>query len=187
MIDNFAVFGIERRPAIDENFLQAVYLRKSQELHPDRAGENDFSAINATFQCLLNPVQRTQHLIKLEFGDTAPSCIGTDLGELFGRIAALVRWADEETVSIAAQDSPLLRAMTFQRLGPLLENLMALDTELSEKRQNLLRQIEALDQRWMVSRSECRDPLAQVAVDLTFIQKWSTQIRERILKLEELV
>jgi curved DNA-binding protein CbpA len=187
MIDYFAVLGFGRRPAIDENALKTAYFHKSEELHPDRAGENDFSVVNAAFQMLSNPAQRIQHLIRLEFDESVAGNIGPDLGALFGRVALLVHKADEETGAAAAHDSSLLRALALQRLGPLLDELAALSGELSEKRLILFKQIETLDQRWTANPIACRDRLAQVAIDLTFIQKWSDQVRERMLKLEELI
>jgi curved DNA-binding protein CbpA len=187
MIDYFALFGIERRPAIDDDYLKKAYFRKSQELHPDRAGESDFSRVNAAFQTLLNPASRLQHLLKLEFGDAAQGSIGAEFGVLFGRIANLLRQADEETRSVAAQSSPLLRATAFQRLGPLRDNLASVERELSDVREKLLKEVDALDQEWIMYRNQCRDRLAHTALNLGFAQKWSTEVRERTLKLEEIV
>jgi curved DNA-binding protein CbpA len=187
MIDYFAVFGIERRPAIDDDYLKKTYFRKSQELHPDRADESDFSRINAAFQILLNPATRLQHLLKLEFADAAQVRIGAEFGVLFGRIANLLRQADKETRAVAAQDSPLLRAMAFERLGPLRDNLASVERELSGVREKLLKEVDALDQEWILYRNQCRDRLAQAALNLAFAQKWSTEVRERMLKLEEIV
>jgi curved DNA-binding protein CbpA len=187
MTDYFAVLGFARRPAIDENALKTAYFRKSEKLHPDRDGENDFSVVNAAFQILSNPAQRLQHLVRLEFGESGAGKIGADLGKLFGRVAFLAHKADEETGTSAAHDSPLLRALDLQRFGPLLDELTALAGELSENRLNLFDQIETLDQRWTADPMACRDSLVQVAIDLTFIQKWSAQVRERMLKLEELI
>jgi curved DNA-binding protein CbpA len=186
MIDNFALLGIERRPAVDENSLKQAYFRKSQVLHPDRDSENDFSTVNAAFKMLLNPASRIQHLLKLEFGDVAPGGIGVEFGELFGKIALLLRQADEQTVSVAAQHSPVLRAMAFQRLGPMLDDLAAIETELTKMREKLLVEIDALDKEWVVDPAGCRDSLVRIALNLSFIQKWSSEIRERTLKLEEI-
>jgi curved DNA-binding protein CbpA len=187
MTDYFAVLGLERRPAIDENTLKAAYFRKSEELHPDRAAENDFSVVNAAFQTLSNPAQRIQHLIRLEFGDSAAGKIGPQLGTLFGRVALLARKADQETGAVAAQDSSLLRALALQRFGPLRDDLAALADELSKNRFKLIDRIQTLDQEWTSNAMACRDPLAQAAIELTFIQKWAVEVGERMLKLEELV
>jgi curved DNA-binding protein CbpA len=187
MIDYFAVFGIERRPVIGDEYLREAYFRQSHEFHPDRAGESDFSRINAAFRALLNPATRLQHLLKLEFGEAAQGTIDLELGTLFGQIALLLRQADEETKSMAAKDSPLLRALAFQRLGPIWDNLASVERELLSVLENLLQEVDALDQQWIVDRTQCRDRLAQAALSLGFVQKWSAEIRERRLKLEELV
>jgi hypothetical protein len=77
--------------------------------------------------------------------------------------------------------------MAFQRLGPLRDNLASVERELSGVREKLLKEVDALDQEWIMYRNQCRDRLAQAALNLAFAQKWSTEVRERMLKLEEIV
>jgi hypothetical protein len=53
-------------------------------------------------------------------------------------------------------------------------------------REKLLVEIDALDKEWVVDPAGCRDSLVRIALNLSFIQKWSSEIRERTLKLEEI-
>jgi hypothetical protein len=39
---------------------------------------------------------------------------------------------------------------------------------------------------WMESPAQCRESLAQIALSLTFVQKWLNEVRERKIRLEEL-
>jgi hypothetical protein len=38
----------------------------------------------------------------------------------------------------------------------------------------------------MSNRADCREPLAQVGLSLTFVQKWLSEVHERNIRLEEL-
>jgi hypothetical protein len=58
--------------------------------------------------------------------------------------------------------------------------------QIATRESELHSRIAPLDQIWFDDRSQCRKPLTQIAVDLTFVQKWLAQIRERKIRLEEL-
>jgi len=187
MIDCFAVLGIERRPVVPESLLQGAYREKSKSLHPDRAANGDFSSVNAAFQVISNPATRIQHLLKLEFGEAGDRQIGADLGALFGTLVKVLRCVDEELGSISSQSSPLLRAFAFQHLESVRDALDDVEKQIAAKESELHSRIVAVDRIWLQDRSQCRKPLAQIAVDLTFVQKWLTQVRDRKIRLEELL
>jgi curved DNA-binding protein CbpA len=186
MIDYFAVLGIERRPAVSESAVQGAYYEKSRSLHPDRAEGRDFSSVNAAFQVVSNPAARIQHLLKLEFGEAGDRQIGAGLGDLFGKVVDVLRRADEELGSISGQTSPLLRAFAFQRLNSLRDTLQEMEKQIAARESELHSRIAAVDHVWFHDRAHCQKPLAQIAVDLTFVQKWLAQVRERKIRLEEL-
>jgi curved DNA-binding protein CbpA len=187
MTDCFAVLGIERRPVVPEAVLEGAYREKSKSLHPDRIEGGDFSSINAAFQIVSNPAARIQHLLRLEFGEEGERQIGADLGALFGTVVKVLRRADEELDSISGQGSALLRAFGLQRLEPLREALDDAIKQIATKESELHSRIAAVDQIWLQDRSQCQKPLAQIAVDLTFVQKWLAQLRNRKIRLEELL
>jgi curved DNA-binding protein CbpA len=187
MIDYFAVLGIERRPAAPESAVQGAYYEKSKSLHPDRAEGSDFSSVNAAFQVVSNPAARIQHLLKLEFGEAGNRQIGTELGDLFGTVVNVLRRADEELDSLSGQTSPVLRAFAFQRLNSLRDALDHAEKQVAARESELHSRIAAVDQIWFQDRGQCQKPLAQIAVDLTFVQKWLAQVRERKIRLEELL
>jgi curved DNA-binding protein CbpA len=186
MIDCFAVLGIERRPVVPEYVLQLAYHKKSKSLHPDRAEGGDFSSVNAAFQIVSNPAARIQHLLKLEFGEAGDRQIGADLGALFGTVVKALGRADEELGSISSQSSPLLRAFAFQRLDSIRDALDDAEKQIATKESELHSRIAAVDQIWLHDRRQCQKPLAEIAVDLTFVQKWLAQVRDRKIRLEEL-
>lgn len=179
MIDYFAVLGLERRPAIDENALKEIYFRKSA------ARDADASSLNEAFHTLLRPVSRIQHLLKLEFGEVRAKQIGSDLEECFAKVAKVLHQADEAIGSFTGQQSPLLRAMAYQRVQPIVSELLQVETELARRENELVAEIEQLDRRWPERKQDTRDALAQAAFRLAFVQKWSDQVRDRVRKLEE--
>jgi curved DNA-binding protein CbpA len=186
MIDCFAVLGIDRRPAVSESAVQGAYYEKSKSLHPDRAEGSDFASVNAAFQTLSNPAARIQHLLILEFGEAGDRQIGVQLGDLFGTTVNVLRQADEEFESLSGQTSPLLRAFAFQRLNSLRDALDASEKRIAARESDLHSRIAEIDQIWSQDRVQCQKPLAQIAVDLTFVQKWLAQVRQRKIRLEEL-
>jgi hypothetical protein len=186
MIDYFALLGIERRPAITEETVKGAYFSKSELLHADPARSGELFAVNAAFQTIVNPATRIQHLLILQFGDAGGGQIAPDLGELFGTIVEVLQIADQELGSLSARSSPILRALAYQRLDGLREGLDRAEKELSQRESGLLAEVARLDQSWLESPVQSRHPLAQIALSLTFVQKWLSQVRERKIRLEEL-
>jgi hypothetical protein len=186
MIDYFALLGIERRPAITEETVKGAYFRKSEALQTDPARSGEWSTINAAFQTMANPATRIQHLLKLEFGDAGGGQIGPELGELFGTIVEVLQLADQELGSLSARSSPILRALAYHRLDELRERLEQAEKELLQREAGLLSAVAQLDQHWCERSGDSRQPLARIALGLTFVQKWLSQVRERKIRLEEL-
>ena len=186
MIDYFALLDVERRPAITEETVKGAYFRKSESLHMDPSRSDEVFAVNAAFQTIANPATRIQHLLRLEFGDAGGGQIPPDLGELFGTIVEVLQIADLELGSLTTQSSPLLRALAFQKLDGLREGLQQAEKELSQRESCFLAEVARLDQSWFENTVHARRPLAQIALGLTFVQKWLSQVRERKIRLEEL-
>jgi hypothetical protein len=186
MIDYFALLGIERRPAINEESLKQFYFRKTESLRLDQAEADALASLNMAFRIIANPATRIQHLLKLEFGDARGGKIGTDLGELFGSVVAALQDADREFGSLATESSALLRALAFQRMDRVRESLNEIENKLSKRERSMLSQLGELDTVWLGTPAQCRESLAQIALRLTFVQKWLSEVRERKIRLEEL-
>lgn len=186
MIDYFVLLGIERRPAISEESLKNAYFRKAESLRPDQADAEALSALNMAFRTISNPATRIQHLLKLEFGDARGGQIEADLGELFGSVVGTLQKVDQELGSLSTESSALLRALAFQRMDGARERLNQTENELSQRECSLLSELRQLDRIWPENPAECRGSLAQTALNLTFVQKWLSEVRERKIRLEEL-
>ena len=186
MIDFFVLLDIERRPAITEESLKNAYFRKTESLRLEQSESDALSSLNMAFQIIANPATRIQHLLKLEFGDARGGRIGSDLGELFGSVAEALQKVDQEFGSLSVESSALLRALAIQSMDGVRGKLSQIGNELSERERSLLSELDRLDRIWPESPAQCRESLAQIALSLTFIQKWSSEVRERKIRLEEL-
>jgi hypothetical protein len=186
MIDYFALLETERRPAINEESLKRTYFRQTESLRLRPAEADSLSSLNMAFRILANPATRVQHLLRLEFGDSQGGQIGPDLGQLFGAVVEALQNADQEFGSLTTESSALLRALAFQRMSKVREQLTQIDDDLSERERTLVSELNRLDALWTKSPAQCREPLAQVALRLTFVQKWLSEVRERKIRLEEL-
>jgi hypothetical protein len=186
MIDYFALLGIERRPAISEEPLKHSYFRKTESLRSDQAETDALASLNMAFRIIANPATRIQHLLRLEFGDARGGQIGSDLGELFGSVVDALQEADRESGALATESSALLRALAFQKMAGMRENLNHIENELTERERSMLSRLSELDPVWLESPAQCREALAQIALRLTFVQKWLSEVRERKIRLEEL-
>ena len=184
MTDYFALFGLERRPLIDLDSLRELYFRKSEQAN--RRGPGDLATINEAFRILSSPALRLGHLLRLEFSEVPARQINPSFGALFGELASVVTDFDQALSKVGSQSSPVLRAMHFQETSSLQERLAGLGEALSEQRSSLEARIKALDEKWPDHTVETRDELAQIALDLTFIDRWQQQLKERSLRLQEL-
>ncbi len=186
MIDYFALLEVERRPAISEEPLKNAYFRKTESLRLNQAEPEAFSSLNMALRIVANPATRIQHLLNLEFGDARGGQIGSDLGELFGNVAAALQEIDREFGSLSVDSSALLRALAFQKMDGVRDRLLETEDELIQREDKFLSELGAIDRLWPDSPAECRGSLARIALGLTFVQKWLSEVRERKIRLEEL-
>jgi hypothetical protein len=186
MIDYFALLEIERRPAINDEFLKNAYFRKTESFRLNQVESEALSSLNLAFQTLANPATRVQHLLKLEFGDARGGKIESDLGALFGNVVEALQNADQEFGSLSTESSALVRALAYHRMDGMRESLNQSEKELSKREFSLLSELGRLDRIWLENPNQCREPLAQIALSLTFVQKWLNQVRQRKIRLEEL-
>ena len=184
MTDYFGLFGLERRPLIDLESLRELYFRKSEQAN--RGDPGDLATINEAFRVLSSPTLRLGHLLKLEFSEVPSRQINPSFGALFGELANAVADFDQALSKVGSQSSPLLRAMHFQETSSLQQKLANLGATLSEQRTSLESKMKALDEKWPDHTIETRDALAQIALDLTFVDRWEQQLKERSLRLEGL-
>jgi molecular chaperone HscB len=144
MSDHFAVFGLERRLAIDVAALQRRFYELSRRWHPDfhqaaPANEQaqalqESARVNAAYRALRDPLARVEYLIRLEEGrsvkdgaavePTAPPALLAEMFEIQEALEQARAGAvdDATRASLAAQRDALRARMAeteVRIVGPL--------------------------------------------------------------------
>jgi hypothetical protein len=187
MTDFFAVLRVPARPWLDPDALRDVYVRLSEALHRQAGSQDELVALNRAFQVLNNPATRVEHLLSVTGVESNAREIAPVMGEFFGRVAGCLQEADRLLGEISVQTSALARALQVQRVHALQADLDNLAHELAAQEARRLETLRELDQAWPHHSADTCKALAQVAVDLTFLQKWQGQIRERLLRMDEVM
>ena len=146
MSDFFAVFGLERRLAIDTAALQRRFYELSRQWHPDFHGSasaedqaralEESARVNAAYRALRDPIARVEYLIRLEEGR-----------------------ATKEGAAIKPKAPPALLAEMFEIQEALEE---AKTGELDDAaRATLTEQRAALQTRMTAAEAQITGPLSQ--------------------------
>jgi len=165
MQDHFQRLGLPRRFSVDSDALEAAYLAKSREAHPDfhalgTAAEQDASlrdtaAVNEAYLILRDSFRRADYLLGLLGGPTAgqqkdmPQAFLMEMMDLRERMEAVMTAGDE--VKLAAMEADLEKRMTgtFETVGKLFDTepvpLVAARRELNAAKvvKGLLRDLRA--------------------------------------------
>ena len=181
MSDHFAVFALDRAPWLDAEVLRERFHRLSAARHPDSASGSTaaFTELNAAWQTLREPATRLRHFLELEHpGAINPKAQPpTQLAELFMAIGSLQQAVQQFRARQTAATSPLTRAL----LEPTRIALQNLATQLAAQ---ITTQHETAI---LATRADAASPakLADTLTTLTFLSKWSDQLRQTKLALQE--
>jgi len=187
MTDYFALLDQPRRPWLDPEALKEHFHKLTAAHHPDLSPDTgiDFSSITAGYQLLRNPKTRLRHLFELEFPDTLSEAKGipSDLVDSFMQIASALASFANLVKKLGSAQSPLAKALLATEQSAVLSQLLAISENLVREENSILAELRQLDASWPGEKSALLDPLAQIAQKLSFLLKWSDQIREAILRL----
>ncbi len=179
MKDAFAVFGFERRPALDAAKLQERYLRRAAILHPDSA-EGDalaFAELGTARAVLEDPAERLSHLIELQGGLNGAShpSFASEVAVEMTDLAALLLEAKQGISKIGSALTPLARAVSIQSGHKLLSRLEQAENRIKLLINSLNEKVRSSDRAWPdISLTQ----LAQLATSLRFVRKRQTQLSE---------
>jgi|GEM_PF-1092261 len=184
MKDAFALFGFERRPAVDAAELQERYLRRAAILHPDSAqgDARAFVELGTARAVLEDPAERLNHLIELQGGlkGVSGSSFANEVIVEMIDLAALLLEATQEISKIANALTPLARAVSLQSARNLLNRLEGAENRIKLLINSLDEKVETADQTWPdIPLAQ----LAQLAASLRFARKRRTQISETSFQL----
>lgn len=174
MTDFFAVFGLPRRPVLDEAVLKEKYFQQAALLHPDASsGDTEkFRLLQEAFQVLSDLPARLRHLQELEFPAIAPAPMQ---GDLFLQVGQAVQTAQSVSQRLEKTQTPLARALLAGEVASALRNVQSTLQIVEECRASLLQQVGQLDANWPPSAPA---ELNRLASGLAFVSRWHAQLAE---------
>ena len=182
MQDAFALFNLPRRPWLDAGELRDEFHRLGSAAHPDAGGDADrFAQLNAAHQTLREPAARLRLLLEFE----APSLltqsrqIPTSLADRFMRVAAARQACATFLTRHRAATSPLARALLAAEHTAQTRVIADALADLETAQTDALDRLRELDATWQSRLPE----LASLQAELSYLEKWTAQLRELHLEL----
>lgn len=184
--DYFAIFGEQRRPWLEPEALKERFHRLTAEHHPDVNPASDFPVIIAAYNTLSDPKARVRHLLELEFpGEAAEArAVPADLQDLFMKIAGIQAGFGRLVNKLESAGSPLAVALLAQEKAGIQGQLALLSETLEAKHTEQMEALRGFDRQWPEHKETLGVALAAICQRLSFLQKWSGQLRENRLRLE---
>jgi DnaJ-domain-containing protein 1 len=197
MIDNFALLNEPRRPWIEPDDLKEKFISLSSEVHPDRlhnasAAEKEsatkrYAELNAAYNCLREPKDRLRHLLELTLGKKLEEIQQVPAGmmeEAF-EVGSLCRKVDAFLGEKEKATSPMLKVQFFERGQEWVDKLNELQGRISKRRESVVEEIKQIDSIWDggAKSNSTLDRLDEIHRLLSYFNRWTGQIQERILSL----
>lgn len=185
MSNAFALLGLPRVAALDDEALQKAWLDASRSAHPDQPGGDAECAaeINAAYETLQTPEKRLKHLLELHQVpwrtvpiDDAMMALFTQLGPVLQNVAVFLKRRQSAT-------SALAKALLSPDEMRLREQLETLGSTLDADRAALLETLPAFDTRLSSGDTTALADLQVLQARLAYFGKWQAQVREALLSL----
>jgi DnaJ-domain-containing protein 1 len=188
MVNHFARFGFPPRPWIDSELLKQRFLDISASVHPDKvtdktAAEQEFKQINEGYNVLRSSRSRLLHLLDLrghprqEHVQTVPA----EVMEFFPAVAAATQSADTLIKQKSSAVSPMLKVQLMDAGLEQIEQIQALQSRIRAVIATIEDRLSTISVSW----PEYPEPpllkeLGTAASALGFLDRWSSQLQERI-------
>ena len=185
MPNAFALLGLPRAAALDDEALQQAWLATSRSAHPDQPGGDAALAaeINSAYETLQAPEKRLKHLLELHEVpwrtvpiDEGMMALFSQLGPALQNVATFLKHRQSAT-------SALAKALLAPQEMKLREQLETLGITLDEQRTQLLTTLPALDSRLSSGDTTALSDLQILQARLSYYSKWQAQVREALLSL----
>lgn len=185
--DQFALLGQPRRPWLPAEELKETFHRTTATQHPDKTGNHEAAAeLNAAFATLRDPAARLRHLLELEHPEALEQRteIPSALAETFLRLATLRRAVDAFKQQLSSASSPLAQALLSSERFALQHDVEKELRLLDAAHARGLEAVEVLDAAWAQRTPETVRAAAALQQELSYLAKWSWQLREALFQLQ---
>lgn len=188
VLDCFETLGLPRRVWLDAGQVNERFLAVSAATHPDKASperraqaEAAFAQANRSQHVLQNSRLRLLHWLELAGVPSAPHVQPVPEAVLgrFPPVAQLLKEADELLARKRGATSPMIQVQLFQAGMTLTEKLQQLQTALSDD----IRALEAELKSCGDIAPDAFPRLEDIAAQLGFLERWHSQLTERISQL----
>jgi len=185
MPNAFALLGLPRIAALDEEALQQAWLAASRSAHPDQPGGDAAQAaeVNAAYETLQAPEKRLKHLLDLHEVPWRAVPIDDAMMSLFGQLGPALQSVASFLKRKQAATSALAKALLSPDEMRLREKLEALGTTLESERTALLENLSTFDTRLSSGDTAALADLQILQARLSYLGKWQAQVREALLSL----
>lgn len=186
MSNCFELLGLTPRAAMDDNLLEKAYLDAAKKLHPDHASGDSArtSALNEAISVLRSPSRRLKHLMELNSAVAWKAIpLEPSLMDLFAAVGRQLESAGKVTEKAKSVSTALSRALLSGEILKVRESLEDLNGEISSHVDSYLHELPGLDARIFQGDSTVWSDAQKLQVKLAYLEKWQTQIRERLFQL----
>ena len=185
MSNAFALLGLPRIAALDDEALQQAWLAASRSAHPDQPGGDATRAaeINTAYDTLQAPEKRLKHLLDLHAVPWRTVPIDEGMMALFGQLGPALQNVAAFLKRKQAATSALAKALLAPDEMRLREHLETLGTTLDAERTALLESLPAFDTRLSAGDTTALSDLQILQARLAYFSKWQAQVREALLSL----
>jgi curved DNA-binding protein CbpA len=186
MADCFALLSLPPRAALDDETLQQAYIQASRNAHPDQEGGDAAlsAALNAALETLKSPATRLKHLIE-QHSQTPwrPVPLEPALMSLFEQLGPLLQQSALFLSRKQAASTALAKALLASEEMRWREALESLNEQLEQHWQQLQAALPECDARLAAGDDRVWAELQSLQARFAYLQKWRSQIRERLLGL----
>ncbi len=185
MPNAFALLGLPRIAALDDEALQKAWLAASRSAHPDQPGGDAARAaeINTAYETLQAPEKRLKHLLDLHEVPWRTVPIDDAMMSLFGQLGPALQSVAAFLKRKQAANSALAKALLAPDEMRLREQLEALGTTLDTERTALLENLPVFDIRLSAGDTSALADLQILQARVAYFSKWQAQVREALLSL----
>lgn len=185
MPNAFALLGLPRIAALDDEALQQAWLAASRSAHPDQPGGDAARAaeINTAYETLQAPEKRLKHLLELNEVPWRTVPIDEAMMALFGKMGPALQSVAAFLKRKQGATSALAKALLAPEEMRLREQLEELGVTLDAERSALLDNLPAFDERLSAGDTRVLSDLQILQARLAYFSKWQAQVREALLSL----
>ncbi len=194
-MDYFALLDEPHKPWIDIGLLKDKFMEMSARYHPDKFPQATpeererisarYAELNAAYQCLSHTRDRLLHLIELETGKPPSDVqrIPPGTSNLFMQIGQTCAQAAAFLEKQPQTDSPILKAKRFVEQMEWTDKLTDFQNQLQEISDKLEEELKRMNTDMENGAPLPLERLEEIYRSTSYINRWTDQIREKIVQL----